>query len=397
MSGADTTPRGAGTAPRHLTAPDCDAPAATVAIVAVGDPRSSGTWSGVTAGICDGLRALGVGVVPIDVSLPHRRELALLTAAAAPTRNRYDAEGAAIVARVRSSIARRALARASVDGVIQIGTTFTLPSGSRFVTLEDMTLRQAVAVHPVFSRMSARATSSWERRRARIYAAARACASASSWTADSLLDDYGIEERRVAVVGFGANHRPSAAAREWRSPRFLFVGIDWERKGGPLLLRAFARVRETVPAARLDVVGGHPPLRQEGVSFHGVLSQERERDREMLLELFARATCFVMPSLVEPFGIAYVEAASSGLPSIGSSVGGPADVIGGDGGAVVEPGDEEALVSAMLGLCDPESARRMGEAARARSTLYTWPRVAERLLRALGLGAPHGRAQAAFL
>jgi glycosyltransferase involved in cell wall biosynthesis len=128
-----------------------------------------------------------------------------------------------------------------------------------------------------------------------------------------------------------------------------------------------------------------------------VLSRARDRDREIILELFARATCFVMPSLIEPFGIAYVEAASAGVPSIGSSVGGPRDVIGDDGGIVVEPDDEAGLVEAMLRLADPDTARRMGRAARERSGLYTWRKVAERLLRALGLQAPGGQTLAEFL
>jgi glycosyltransferase involved in cell wall biosynthesis len=369
----------------------------TIALVSVGDPRSPGTWSGVTAGICAGMRDLAVDVVPVDLSLPPVAERAMLAAAAARTRNRYDAEGTVLVDRVRSRLARRALGRAEVDGTIQIGTTFTPAPGERFVTLEDMTLRQALEVHPVFSRMSPSVARSWERRRTGIYSSARTCAAASRWTADSLARDYGVEPERIAIVGFGANHRPSAGERDWSSPRFLFVGIDWERKGGPLLLRAFARVREAIPAATLDVIGGHPPLRQEGVSFHGVLSQEREDDRALVLELFGKATCFVMPSQVEPFGIAYVEAAAAGIPSIGSLVGGPPDVIGPEGGRVVPPLDEEALVRAMLELADPATARRAGEAARARSALYTWTAVAERLLRALGLGLPGGREPAEFL
>jgi Glycosyl transferases group 1 len=368
-----------------------------VAVASVGDPRSPGTWSGVTAGILAGLDELGIATAPLDLSLPRRVEQAMLAVAAAPTRNRYDAEGAALTSRVRSLYARRACARAHVDGVIQIGTTFALPREVNYVTLEDMTLRQAVAVHPVFSRMSAAATESWERRRVGVYAAARMCTAASRWTADSLLGDYGVARERIAVVGFGANHRALAVERDWRSPRFLFVGIDWERKGGPELLRAFARLRSANPTATLDVIGGHPPLRQDGVSFHGVLSQQREEERAVVLELFARATCFVMPSLVEPFGIAYVEAASAGIPSIGSSIGGPRDVIGPHGGIVVAPNDERALLDAMRRLADPETARRMGEAAGERAALYTWPKVAERLLRALGLPAPDGRELATFL
>ena len=243
-----------------------------------------------------------------------------------------------------------------------------------------MTLRQAAASHPVYSRMSRPALERWEQRRVEIYRRARTCAAASRWTAESLCSDYGVAATKVAVVGFGANHGQEAPERDWSSPRFLFVGIDWERKGGPLLLRAFSRLREVVPEAALDVVGGHPPLRAPGVTAHGVLSRAHKRDRDLIAALFARATCFVMPSQIEPFGIAYVEAGAAGVPSIASSVGGPSDVIGRDGGIVVQPDDEEGLVQAMLSLADPRTAKQMGEAARARSALYTWPRVADRLL-----------------
>jgi glycosyltransferase involved in cell wall biosynthesis len=284
-----------------------------------------------------------------------------------------------------------------VDGVVQIGTTFTLPADTAYVTLEDMTLRQANRTHPVFSRMSSRAVESWERRRTGIYARARVCTAASHWTGESLRADYELERAKVGVVGFGANHLASVPDRDWSSPRFLFVGIDWRRKGGPQVLRAFAKVREVHPGAVLDVVGGHPPLSEPGVIAHGVLSQTRADDREIVVDLFARATCFVMPSLVEPFGIAHVEAASAGVPSIGSSIGGPGDVIGAEGGVVVDPEREDMLLAAMLGLCDADAARRMGEAALERSRLYTWPKVAERLLRALGLRAPGNRELAEFL
>ncbi len=368
-----------------------------VAVIAVGDPESSATWSGVTAGVIAGLRDAGVDVRGIDLSLSEPAERALLVAAAARTRNRYDAEGAALTARRRTLLASRALRTSRPDGTIQIGTTFALPSAARFVTLEDMTLRQGTVVHPVFRRMSTHAIEIWERRRREIYSRAAMCTAASHWTGDSLTADYGVPAGRVAVVGFGANHSLSPSERDWSVPRYLFVGLDWERKGGPLVLRAFARVAERLPTATLDVVGEHPPLEQHGVRGHGVLSPMHDRDRSMLIDLFARATCFVMPSAIEPFGIAYVEAASAGVASIATSVGGPRDVIGRDGGIIVEPGGEEELLAAMLRLADPQTARSMGAAALERSKLYTWPKVAERLLRALGLQLPDRRALAKFL
>jgi glycosyltransferase involved in cell wall biosynthesis len=366
--------------------------------VSVGDPRTPETWSGVTAGIFSALVELGVQPQALDVTMPLGLERAMLAAGAAPTRNRFDAEGSPLSRAARTALVWRRLRGAGEEAILQIGTMFELPAGARYVTLEDMTLRQAVAVHPVFSRMSSRTVARWEKARERIYAGARMCAAASHWTGDSLKLDYGLPHERVAVVGFGANHTGSPAGREWLTPRFLFVGIDWERKGGPRVLRAFERLRQrTYPDAELDLVGGHPPIDQPGVRGHGVLVQQRARDRDLLSTLFARATCMVMPSEVEPFGIVHVEAAYAGIPSIASSVGGPRDVVGADGGIVVDPHDEDALLAAMERIADPQLARTMGAAAQRRSALYTWRLVAERLLRALGVEAPDGHALADFL
>jgi glycosyltransferase involved in cell wall biosynthesis len=377
-------------------APDGSGSRARVAVASVGDPESPATWSGTSAGILGGLRELGVATSAVDLEFPRGVEQAVLAAAALPTRNRFDAHGAALSIAARGLLARRRLSPS--DGVIQIGTTFALPRDTRYVTLEDMTLRQACTIHPVFSRMSAPGVRAWEQRRADIYAGARMCAVSSHWAADSLVEDYGVPRDRIAVVGLGSNHdvQPGERARE-RRPRFLFVGIDWERKGGPVLLRAFARVRRTHPDAVLDLVGGHPPVEQEGVTAHGVLSLERAADRRLMGELFAGASCLVVPSRVEPFGIVYLEAASAGVPSIVGSEGGAREAIGDDGGIVVAPGDETELMRAMLRMADPEAARRMGDAVRERSALYTWPKVAERLLRALGLPAPDRRSLAEFL
>jgi len=370
-------------------------PLVRVGLVSVGDPASPSTWSGTTASVMRALSELDVVVHGLDLTLPRVLERAVLAAGAARTRNSYDKNGAAVTMAIRSRLARRRLSGAQLDGLIQIGSGFVLPDGVPYVTLEDMTLRQGRAVHPFFTRMSEHGIASWEKRRIGIFDRARMCTVASHWAAESLFTDYGVARKRIA--GLGANHNVTAPDRVWQSPRFLFVGSDWERKGGPLLLRTFARVREVYPDAMLDVVGGHPQLRQPGVHAHGVLSQARPEDRELIAELYARATCFVMPSLVEPFGLVHVEAGSAGIPSIVTTEGGARDTIGADGGLAVQPGDEEGLLEAMLRLANPETARQMGKAARERSRLYTWTKVSERLLRALGLQAPDGRTLAEFL
>ena len=91
-----------------------------------------------------------------------------------------------------------------------------------------------------------------------------ACCLTTRWAADSVVADYGIDRDKVHVVGVGRNHSPAPAERDWNSPRFLFVGRDWEGKNGRGLLRAFARVKAQIPDAGLDIVGNHPPLDAEG-------------------------------------------------------------------------------------------------------------------------------------
>jgi hypothetical protein len=116
-----------------------------------------------------------------------------------------NAEGWGVI-----SVGIPATQRARLDGVIQIGTTFTLPEGIRYVTLEDMMLRQSRAFHPYFGRISARVIGSWEERRTGIYERARMCAVASHWAAESLLTEYGL--RREPAF----SRPPSTTRALWR-------------------------------------------------------------------------------------------------------------------------------------------------------------------------------------
>ncbi len=135
----------------------------------------------------------------------------------------------------------------------------------------------------------------------------------TSWAARSAIADYGIPHEKVHVVGVGRNHSPRVPpARDWSIPKFLFVGLDWERKNGAGLLDAFSEVRSRNPAATLSVVGGHPPIEADRVVGHGPLSLSVPEERRRLEALFEASTCFVMPSFHEPAGIVYVEAAGVG-------------------------------------------------------------------------------------
>jgi glycosyltransferase involved in cell wall biosynthesis len=374
-------------------------PTRGVQIVFPGDARQR-LWSGIPHGLARGVRELGIESSHVSAELPRtlgapvtlalsaariRRIPSAPPAARLRSSRRAVREGSSELAALRSLALRRRLRRiGDGDAVVQIGTGYAVPSVEPVVTLEDMTIAQAVALKvPEWRAQPERCLRARAELQRRSYDHAIACCVASDWAARSLIDDYGVPSSKVHVVGLGRNHDPRPAPRDWTRPRFLFVGQDWTRKGGPELLLAFRSLRDRVPEATLDVVGEHPRLDIDGVRGHGPLALNDRRRCDSVLALFESATCCVMPSRFEPFGIVHVEAAAAGVPSIGTTVGGAAHAIGPDGGRLVPPEDVQALLGAMLELSNADTAMRMGAAALERSERFTWQAVARRVLEAL--------------
>ena len=284
---------------------------------------------------------------------------------------------------VRRALGKRRVARDSVDAWIYCGRAVSEAPGATtdaVATYADMTVAQALATdNEGFRSLPERVVRRMQDRQAARHRAARVCCAGSQWAADSIIHDYGVPPTRVRIVGFGRNCEPRPVPRDWSSPRFLFVGKDWKRKNGDAVVRAFVRIRAERPDARLDLVGVHPPLSVEGVTAHGPLALGDPASRHKLEALFESATCLVMPSHYEAFGVAYVEAAAAGVPSIGTIRGGAATAIG-EGGVLVDPDSDEELVAAMRRLAEPEHAASTGRAALLRAGEFTWPVIAARVV-----------------
>ena len=195
----------------------------------------------------------------------------------------------------------------------------------------------------------------------------------------TLVRTYGCDPARVATILIGANVEavPSSSERgRYAAGRILFVGIDWERKGGPTLLAAFTTVATRFPSATLTIVGCKPALSHPRARATGLLP------RADVAALFAESSIFCLPSVVEPSAVASVEAMAFRLPVIATTVGGfPGIVDNGETGLLVPPNDPVALAGALTELlADPERARTMGQAGYRRGLeRFTWDAVGDRL------------------
>ncbi len=233
--------------------------------------------------------------------------------------------------------------------------------------------------------------SGWFAREGAVYRGAAALAAFSANAARSLVRDYGVDPRRVHVVGAGANVFPETAPRRDDGHTVTFVGYDFARKGGLVLLQALRLLRRRVPRARLVVAGAPAPEPvPERVTFLGPIATEE------LPGLFAQSTVFALPTLQEPFGLAFLDAMACGVPCVGTRIEAVPEIIrDGETGLLVPPGDPAALAAALERLlCDPARARAMG--ARGRARIFAgglWTHVAARLERTLGAAAgTRGRA-----
>ena len=188
----------------------------------------------------------------------------------------------------------------------------------------------------------------------------------SRWTADSFVADYGARTDRVHVVPPGVDTalwRPVERSPSPR-PRLLFVGGDFERKGGRDLIDAFQDLR-LGERAELHLVTRDEVPAADGVFVHRLANGTQE-----LRDLYASSDAFVLPTKADCFSIASIEAMASGLPVAVNDVGGIKDiVVDGETGILLEPGDGRSLRRALVALVDDAALRlRLGAAGRARAT-----------------------------
>jgi glycosyltransferase involved in cell wall biosynthesis len=371
-----------------------------ILLLCEGDAESWDSWSGISKSIVDHLRAAGhaVEVCNVDVGGPDR----WLAAASTFTFNRhhwatrYHLAGVPFRLRSRRAFREIASRRDRIDAIVQIGATFEPLGrlGIPYFLCCDSNIRVAQqGASSGYSDATVLAESEVEavaRRETLVYQGASAIFPLSERLRRSFVDDFGIVAERVHAIHAGPNldiarlPEPRATRPGDRPPTVLFVGRQFQRKGGDLLLESFRRVRQRLPSARL-LVAGLPRgfIAAPGVECLGDLDKSTVDGWGRLVDAYMSADVFALPTRFEPFGIVFVEAMHFGVPCIGPrACAVPEIVIDGETGFTVPVDDVDTLTDRLLRLLtDPDLARRMGAAGRARARdVFIWPRVVERML-----------------
>lgn len=158
----------------------------------------------------------------------------------------------------------------------------------------------------------------------------------SQWAASSAREDYDVPEDKINVLRFGANQDVPGELREHHENgtlRMLFVGKEWERKGGQIAVDTLNALRQRGIDSTLTMVGCAVP--QEVVNTPGLRIVPYLED---VSPFFRDADIFLLPTRAECAGIVFCEASAYGLPCFTTDTGGISDYV------------EEGVNGCLLGL-----------------------------------------------
>ncbi|MBV8297346.1 MAG: glycosyltransferase family 4 protein [Acidimicrobiia bacterium] len=345
------------------------------------NPRAT-TWSLIPGSLSEALSRRPIDLVSIEAQRPVAGKVALRvlhTGRATPWK--YGRLNRALTAR---RIRRQARSR-GCDVVVSIADD-TMPAGVPTFVYQDMNFDVAAAyfdqpqgrfgvstiatTHRVLRRLA-------EQQR-RNYDALEGVFVFGSWFRDWLVDRQGLAPERVHVVGAGMHHLPSADRPPARRGRLLFMGGDFERKGGDVVLAAVDLLRHRGHDVTLTVAGparwpgaGPPPA---WVDFAGYVGGARASS------LWSDHDLLVVPSRFEAYGMVFSEALAAGRPCVGRRAFAMPELIG-DGGRLLSPeGDAGELADTVAdALADDALYARVWARRETIRRQRSWDAVAARM------------------
>lgn len=313
-----------------------------IAFLSMSDPHDRRSWSGSLYFMKEALQR---NVGEVDCIGPIHSKLELLGRMLAKLSlvvfsRKYDYKRSRWISRRYGRIAYDQLSRKQFDVVIAPAASTALAYLPKtkipVISVSDATFSSISGCYGKFSDYLPSSLQSGNDISIRTLQRADIVVWASQWAADSARDDYGIDVKKMHVIPFGANIEKPPEVKEIQGRvnsgkcRLLFVGVDWERKGGEIAFETLVSLEESYGiCAHLTVCGCTPPdhFKHERMRVAGFLNKNDPAQYEQLLQLFKESDYLLLPTRHECFGVVFCEASAFGLPSITTNTGGVPSVV----------------------------------------------------------------------
>jgi glycosyltransferase involved in cell wall biosynthesis len=156
----------------------------------------------------------------------------------------------------------------------------------------------------------------------------------SEWAAQTAINYYKADPKKVKVVPFGANIESNKSIEEIKALiesrptdqcKLLFLGVDWLRKGGDVALEVAKHLNQLGLNTELTLVGCQPPDQEplpNYVKSLGFINKSTSEGKAKLYQLMAETHFLILPSIADCTPVVFCEANSLGVPCISRKVGG---------------------------------------------------------------------------
>jgi glycosyltransferase involved in cell wall biosynthesis len=172
--------------------------------------------------------------------------------------------------------------------------------------------------------------------------------------------------------------------------RVLYAGRFIDCKGMHLGLRAFARLVEANPEARLTMIGEGPAKRRwrklaKDLEIEGNVEWLPWQDRGAMASAYTDHDILLFPAMHDSGGMVVLEAMDRGLPVVCLKLGGPATMVNESCGYAVDPSGKNVtqvvreIGDALISLADDSTRRRLGQAAKQRCRDFSWREKVKRI------------------
>jgi glycosyltransferase involved in cell wall biosynthesis len=194
----------------------------------------------------------------------------------------------------------------------------------------DTTWADVIDYYPEYSGLSSIARLEGERIEAAAITRADAIVYPSDWAIRTALDHYNSPAEKIHRVPFGANLEvvPTRAVALHHplngKVNLLLVGVDWERKGGPIAFECLRSLLDRGIDAHLTVCGCIPPpeFNHPNIQVIPFLNKNEAEQQQRMSRLFQNSHFLLFPTRAEAMGIVTCEASAHGLPALVAQTGG---------------------------------------------------------------------------
>lgn len=321
-----------------------------IAYLTLRDARDKRTWSGAYYYMAQALQKYCGEVTyigPLDASKEMLVGKIVNKGSQVLLKKNFVYVHSILVAKKYAKIASQRLAGRHFDVIVAPAgaqTTAFLETDIPIVLVDDAPYALLYNYYPLYSNLLKRSVYEMDTLENLAIKRASLLLYASAWAAQSAIEDYHAESRKVHVVPFGANFDdipPKARVLQRKKSdrcRLLFVGVGWETKGGEIAFETLLKLEEIGIPAELTVCGCTPPssfshARMTVIPF---LDKNDEVECKKLKELYMASDFLLLPTRNDCTPNVCYEANAFGLPVVATNTGGiPCLITGGENGFVL--------------------------------------------------------------